>query len=128
MIARPSYRNTWQELSAEKAMVFMAGPRQSGKTTLAQMIADEHANRLYFNWDIPTDRIRLIEQPFFFRDALLHAALQSRQSIVHTVALKRSQNRLQHHRWLAGDLRTLFSHLQPDPLDPQHCEGNSEGA
>jgi hypothetical protein len=66
MIARPSYRYTWQELSAEKAMVFMAGPRQSGKTTLAQMIADEHANRLYFNWDIPTDRIRLIEQPFFF--------------------------------------------------------------
>ena len=66
MIVRPSYRNTWQELSAEKAMVFMAGPRQSGKTKLAQMIADEHANRLYFNWDIPTERIRLIEQPFFF--------------------------------------------------------------
>jgi hypothetical protein len=42
-----------------------AGPRQSGKTTLAQMIADEHANRLYFNWDIPTDRIRMIKQPFF---------------------------------------------------------------
>lgn len=66
MIARPSYKNTWRELNAEKAMVFMAGPRQSGKTTLAQLITDGHANRLYFNWDIPTDRIRLIEQPFFF--------------------------------------------------------------
>jgi predicted AAA+ superfamily ATPase len=46
MIVRPSYRNAWQELSTEKAMVFMAGLRQSGKTTLAQMIADEHANRV----------------------------------------------------------------------------------
>ncbi|MDZ7580366.1 MAG: hypothetical protein U5R30_07035 [Deltaproteobacteria bacterium] len=66
VIVRLSCRNARQGLSAEKAMVFMAGPRQSGKTTLAQIIADEHANQAYFNWDIPTDRIRLIKQPFFF--------------------------------------------------------------
>jgi len=68
MKARPLYVNVWRELTAEKSMVFLAGPRQSGKTTLAQMIAEEFTNRLYVNWDIPEDRIRLIENPFFFQE------------------------------------------------------------
>jgi predicted AAA+ superfamily ATPase len=36
----------WRDLAAEKPMVFMAGPRQTGKTTLAQMISGEYVNRL----------------------------------------------------------------------------------
>ena len=68
MKSRPLYINVWQELSAEKPMVFVAGPRQSGKTTLSQIISDGFANRLYFNWDIPQDRTRLIETPFFFEE------------------------------------------------------------
>jgi predicted AAA+ superfamily ATPase len=35
MKSRPLYTTIWQELSAEKAMIFLSGPRQSGKTTLA---------------------------------------------------------------------------------------------
>jgi predicted AAA+ superfamily ATPase len=31
----------WRDLAAEKPMVFMAGPRQTAKTTLAQMISGE---------------------------------------------------------------------------------------
>ncbi len=62
------YRNVWRELAAEKAMIFLAGPRQSGKTTLAQMIAAEFANRLYFNWDDPKDRTQLLGNPFFFQE------------------------------------------------------------
>jgi len=62
------YLNVWRELAAEKAMIFLAGPRQSGKTTLAQMIAAEFANRLYFNWDDPEDRTRLLGNPFFFQE------------------------------------------------------------
>ena len=65
---RPLYMNIWRELSAEKPMIFVAGPRQSGKTTLAKMISDSHVNRLYFNWDNPQDRARLIENPFFFEE------------------------------------------------------------
>jgi len=42
-------------------MVFMPGPRQTGKTTLAQWIAADYVNRLYVNWDIPADRTRLIK-------------------------------------------------------------------
>jgi len=68
MRPRPAYMNIWQELSAEKSMIFVAGPRQSGKTTLAQMVSDAYVNHLYFNWDIPKDRIRLIENPFFFEN------------------------------------------------------------
>ena len=40
MKRRPLYMNIWRELSAEKPMIFVAGPRQSGKTTLANMISD----------------------------------------------------------------------------------------
>ena len=47
-------------------MIFTSGPRQSGKTTLARMIENDHVNRLYFNWDIPDDRLLLLGNPFFF--------------------------------------------------------------
>ncbi len=47
-------------------MVFMAGPRQSGKTTLAKIISRSYSNSLYFNWDIPEHRTRLLENPAFF--------------------------------------------------------------
>jgi len=68
MKSRPLYLKVWRELAAEKAMIFLSGPRQSGKTTLAQMISEEFANRLYLNWDIPEDRTRLLENPSFFQE------------------------------------------------------------
>lgn len=49
-------------------MVFMPGPRQCGKTTLAKMLASDFPNHLYFNWDIPTDRVALLRDPFFFQE------------------------------------------------------------
>ena len=39
-------------------MVFLAGPRQVGKTTLAQMLPS--ARRGYLNWDVPEDRERIL--------------------------------------------------------------------
>jgi len=39
MIDRAPYTAIWSELSAEKSMVFLAGPRQCGKTTLAQRLS-----------------------------------------------------------------------------------------
>ena len=53
-------------------MVFMAGPRQAGKTTLARMIAERHANRVYFNWDVVPDRARLLREPYFFEAVERH--------------------------------------------------------
>ena len=72
MKSRPLYVKAWQDLAAEKAMIFLAGPRQSGKTTLAQMISERFINRLYVNWDNPEDRIRLLEHPFFFQEIERH--------------------------------------------------------
>ncbi|MHC5058962.1 MAG: AAA family ATPase, partial [Planctomycetota bacterium] len=56
----------WRELAAEKAMVFMTGPRQAGKTTLAREISAGHANKVYFNWDVVTDRSKLLDDTYFF--------------------------------------------------------------
>jgi predicted AAA+ superfamily ATPase len=67
MITRTHYLHLWRELAAEKPLILMAGPRQCGKTTLAKCIANSFANPLYFNWDIPTDKRKLIQDPFFFQ-------------------------------------------------------------
>jgi predicted AAA+ superfamily ATPase len=66
MKPRPNYMAVWKELAAEKSMVFISGPRQVGKTTLAKSISQDFVNHLYFNWDIPADRAKLIENPAFF--------------------------------------------------------------
>lgn len=63
---RTPYFKIWETLAADKGMVFLAGPRQAGKTTLAQIIAEGFANSLYCNWDIPDHRTRLLENPTFF--------------------------------------------------------------
>lgn len=66
MIPRPMYTDLWEELADGKPMVFMAGPRQVGKTTLAQSIAERFTNRAYFNWDVISDRKLLTREPYFF--------------------------------------------------------------
>jgi len=66
MNLRVYYARIWQELAADKSMVFVAGPRQAGKTTFARIISDGYANSLYWNWDIAEHRTRLIGNPTFF--------------------------------------------------------------
>lgn len=46
----------------------MAGPRQAGKTTLAKEIAKKYRNNVYFNWDILSDKKKIVENPTFFED------------------------------------------------------------
>jgi hypothetical protein len=66
MEQRRPYVRIWKTLAAEKHMVFLSGPRQSGKTTLARIIAEEFPNQLYCNWDIPDHRAAVVETPTFF--------------------------------------------------------------
>jgi len=43
-------------------MVFIAGPRQVGKTTLAKdIVAKQFAKPQYFNWDNRTDRKKILQ-------------------------------------------------------------------
>lgn len=65
---RNSYIRIWEELSSEKNMIFLAGPRQAGKTTLCNMISGSFANQLYFNWDVVSDRTRFFENRLFFTE------------------------------------------------------------
>ena len=66
MIDRTLYVRIWEDLAREKNMVFLAGPRQVGKTTLVKALARRFANSLYFNWDIPSDKVMLRRNPYFF--------------------------------------------------------------
>ena len=66
MEKRNPYLKTWRELARDKQMIFLTGPRQAGKTTLAHIISRSYRNRLYFNWDIAEDRAHFINNPSFF--------------------------------------------------------------
>lgn len=61
-----------EALRTERQMVFVAGPRQVGKTTLARALLEQAgSSELYFNWDIDAHRRALVRDPSgFFRAAL----------------------------------------------------------
>jgi predicted AAA+ superfamily ATPase len=63
---RPLYRHIFTELSREKRMVFAAGARGVGKTTLGELIGRSYPNQVYLSWEIPEHRARLIRNPSFF--------------------------------------------------------------
>lgn len=70
MLHRILYKKIWDELSLEKAMIFLSGPRQCGKTTLTKLISEEYPNRLYFNWDILSHREKLLKNSTFFEEVV----------------------------------------------------------
>lgn len=41
-------------------MLFLVGPRQVGKTTLAKRVASTYAESLYLNWDVVNDRKKIL--------------------------------------------------------------------
>jgi uncharacterized protein len=67
MNRRALYKALWDELSSNKGLIMLAGPRQSGKTTLAmKIVAKDFSDVVYLNWDLPEDKRRLITDPVFF--------------------------------------------------------------
>ena len=68
MLKRQPYVSIWEQLSGEKHMILLSGPRQSGKTTLGKMIARGFTNSLYFNWDAPHNKAQLVDNPYFFEE------------------------------------------------------------
>lgn len=65
-----------EHLEKYDLMVFICGPRQVGKTTLAQSLAGAKNEYLYVNWDNLDDRQRILEGP----SKLLEGGLLSRVS------------------------------------------------
>lgn len=66
MIERTSAGPVETMLKRWRKMVFLSGPRQVGKTTLARAVSRRFPRHLYFNWDILTDQKKLITDPYFF--------------------------------------------------------------
>ncbi|MFN0159932.1 MAG: ATP-binding protein [Burkholderiales bacterium] len=54
-----------------KKMVFIAGPRQVGKTTLAKSVASGYSMAQYLNWDVPADSRIIAHQSWSQRADLL---------------------------------------------------------
>lgn len=54
------YLSSQIEKDLSRKMVFVAGPRQVGKTTLAKQFLT-HANSGYLNWDIPAQRTLILK-------------------------------------------------------------------
>jgi len=54
-----------------RKMVFLTGPRQVGKTTLAKALMAEYPRAQYLNWDVPNDRRMLIGQTWSPRASLV---------------------------------------------------------
>jgi uncharacterized protein len=65
---RPLYTALWDMLSKYSQMIFISGPRQSGKTTFAKILGTGFTNYLYFNWDILDHKRKLIENPNFYEE------------------------------------------------------------
>lgn len=55
----PRYSETSILQDLEEKMVFLSGPRQVGKTTLAKSFLHEKQDR-YFNWDNRQDRREIL--------------------------------------------------------------------
>jgi predicted AAA+ superfamily ATPase len=66
---RAIYKELWDELSRDKPMIMLAGPRQSGKTTFArEIVATDFFDTVYFNWDLAKDKQRqcFVTAPCYF--------------------------------------------------------------
>ena len=68
MKKRLYYKKIWGAFNQEKHMVLVSGPRQTGKTIFAKDIASEEPVSLYFNYDIPANKVKILQNPTFFEE------------------------------------------------------------
>ena len=60
-----------EDLFSQNRMIFIGGPRQVGKTTLAKIVAEQYPGYDYLNWDNPIDRKRILSLQFKAETPLL---------------------------------------------------------
>jgi len=68
MKKRDYFRKIWADFNEEKNLILVSGPRQAGKTTFAKEIASKEPVSLYFNYDIPANKARILTNPTFFEE------------------------------------------------------------
>lgn len=52
-----------EHLSENRQMLFLVGPRQVGKTTTSLEVSEPYKHHFYFNWDIQSDRVKIVKGP-----------------------------------------------------------------
>lgn len=119
------YQQILQDL--EKKMVFVAGPRQVGKTTLGQEIQEELGGT-YLNWDVPEHRQMILENTLpesdfwyfdeihkypYWRDFLkgLFDRFKGKKKILVT-----GSARLDYYRYAGDSLQGRYHYLRLHPL------------
>ena len=76
-------REIARALQEESRMVFIAGPRQVGKTTLAKyLLQTAAAEDFYFNWDVESHRKGIIKNPESFWQKEIPGTAPQKQRIV----------------------------------------------
>lgn len=65
-----------------RQMVFVMGPRQSGKTTVAQNIINQSSQAVYLSWDNTDDRDRILQGTNAIAESASLSALQSEMPII----------------------------------------------
>ena len=66
MIKRNIEKHLQDIILQYRKMAFIGGPRQVGKTTLANQFRKKFSQSCYFNWDIISDQKELLADPYFF--------------------------------------------------------------
>lgn len=66
MLERTLSRWVSRVLNDYGKMAFVSGPRQVGKTVLADALGAGYPGSVYFNWDVASDQKRLLADPYFF--------------------------------------------------------------
>lgn len=66
MKKRQLYQTLFEKYLALDQMLFITGPRQAGKTTLAKALLTDHPSHQYLNWDIIGDRKLIRTKPHFY--------------------------------------------------------------
>jgi len=67
-IKRDLENNLMTDLDRYRQMLFVSGPRQSGKTTLAKMIFEKIKIGRYLNYDTPDDQVLLLKKKSFYEE------------------------------------------------------------
>lgn len=71
-----------EHFKQNRQMLFLVGPRQVGKTTASLEVASAHTSHFYFNWDIQTDRLKILEGADAIASAMQLQHLQSSMPMV----------------------------------------------